>query len=52
VDLLAVLQQNPEADWRALLGSVDVAEDRGELLEQEIITVEGDPDDELATLRL
>jgi hypothetical protein len=52
VDLLAVLQQNPEADWRALLGSVDVTEDRGELLEQEIITVEGDPDDELATLRL
>ncbi|MBM3552138.1 MAG: ATP-binding protein [Alphaproteobacteria bacterium] len=52
VDLLAVLQQNPDADWRPLLGTVDVAEDRGELLEQEIIAVEGDPDDELASLRL
>lgn len=52
VDLLAVLQQNPGADWRELLGTVDVAEDRGDLLDQEIIAVESDPDDELATLRL
>lgn len=28
LDLLAVLDQNPEADWRALLGALDVAPDK------------------------
>jgi len=29
IDLLAVLQQNPTADWKALLGGVSLAPDRG-----------------------
>jgi hypothetical protein len=29
VDLLAVLDQNPEADWRTLLGAIEVAPDEG-----------------------
>lgn len=50
VDLLAIIEQNPGVDWRELLGSVDVAEDRGELTDNDIFDVEGDPDDELSTL--
>lgn len=52
VDLLAIIEQNPGADWRALLGAVDVAEDRGAVADHDIVEDEGDPDDELATLRL
>lgn len=52
VDLLAVLQQNPGVDWRELLGSVAVDEDRGAAAEQGEIAMDIDPDDELATLRL
>ena len=52
VDLLAIIEQNPGADWRALLGAVDVAEDRGAVADHDIVEGEGDPDDELATLRL
>ena len=33
VDLLAVLDQNPGADWRRLLGSVEVARDEGARLD-------------------
>lgn len=52
VDLLAIIQQNPGADWRALLGAVDVAEDKGVGAEQDLIPIDDDPDDELATLRV
>lgn len=52
VDLLAVLQQNPDADWRTLLGAVAVGEDRGALVDHEIISADDDPDDELVDLRL
>ncbi|MDX3976376.1 ATP-binding protein [Shinella sp.] len=52
VDLLAIIEQNSGADWRLLLGAVDVAEDRGAAADHDIIGGEGDPDDELATLRL
>lgn len=52
VDLLAIIEQNPGADWRALLGAVEVAEDRGAVADHDIFGGEGDPDDELATLRL
>ncbi|HEV3050368.1 MAG TPA: BREX system ATP-binding domain-containing protein, partial [Longimicrobium sp.] len=33
VQLLAILEQNPGADWRALLGSVDVARESNPDLE-------------------
>lgn len=52
VDLLAILEQNPNADWRELLGGVEIAEDRGELRDHQVIDDGDDPDDELATLRI
>ena len=51
-DLLAIIEQNPGADWRELLGAVDVATDRGAVTDQEMIVDEGDGDDELTTLKL
>lgn len=52
VDLLAIIQQNPGADWRELLGALAVAEDGAAGDEQDLITFDEDPDDELATIRL
>jgi hypothetical protein len=44
--LLAVLEQNPAADWRALLGSVRVEADNGAALERAVES------DDLATFKL
>ncbi|MCU0732395.1 MAG: ATP-binding protein [Hyphomonas sp.] len=53
VDLLAVIEQNPAADWRERLGVVDIAADRGAASDQAILPDgDEDPDDTLATLRL
>lgn len=52
VDLLAVLEQNPEVGWRDLLEQIDVAEDRQGASDHEVNAVADDPDDELATFRL
>lgn len=49
VNMLAVLEQNPEADWRTLLGSVEVARDGGDDMRD--IVDEGE-DEELASIRL
>ena len=49
VNLLAVLEQNPGADWQALIGSVDVSEDHGDDTSE--ISDDGS-DDELATFKL
>lgn len=47
INLLAVLEQNPEADWKDLLGQVDIATDtRG----NDDLVVQ--PDDELASFKL
>ena len=49
VNMLSVLQQNPESDWRTLIGSVDVAGDGGD----DILDIQDDEtDDELASFRL
>ncbi|MGO9320525.1 MAG: ATP-binding protein [Solirubrobacteraceae bacterium] len=51
VQLLAVLDQNPQADWRALVGSAEVEPDRGG--EEDLVPPEGDGGDgELASFRL
>lgn len=47
INLLAVLEQNPGADWKQLLGHVDIAADTGG---SDDIPV--DPDDELASFTL
>ena len=49
VNLLAVLEQNPGADWQALIGSVDVSEDHGDDTSE---TLDDGSDDELATFKL
>lgn len=46
VNMLSVLEQNPDVDWQALLGSVDVVEDDMGLLG------ENTADDELASFKL
>lgn len=55
VDLLAVIEQNPEADWRQLLGQMEVTADNfgvaDHAFETEAATV-GSPDDELASFKL
>jgi hypothetical protein len=51
-DLLSVLEQNPEADWRELLGAIDVSNDRAAEAEQDVTEGEGDLDDELTVLKL
>ena len=49
VNLLAVLEQNPSADWRELIGSVDIAEDGGD----DMSDIPDDrADDEFASFRL
>jgi hypothetical protein len=47
INLLAVLEQNPEADWKSLLGQVDIAPDTGGSDELAV-----EPDDELASFKL
>lgn len=47
INLLAVLEQNPEADWKDLLGQVDIAADTGG---NDDLAVQ--PDDELASFKL
>ena len=49
VNLLSVLEQNPGANWRELIGSVDVAEDGGDDMSD---ITDGSADDELASFRL
>jgi len=53
VDLLSLIEQNPGADWKALIGGVDVSEDTGDDL-QDIHDGDGAPsgDDELTSFRL
>lgn len=47
INLLAVLEQNPETDWKSLLGQVDIAPDTGGNNELAV-----EPDDELASFKL
>lgn len=47
INLLAVLEQNPDADWKDILGQVDVAADTGG---NDDLAVQ--PDDELASFKL
>ena len=49
VNLLSVLEQNPGANWRELIGSVDVAEDGGDDMSD---ITDGSTDDELASFKL
>lgn len=51
VDLLAVLDQNPGTDWRGLIGTVDIAPDRGAEADM-AVDREDDGDGELADLKL
>lgn len=50
VDLLSVLEQNPERSWRDFIDSVDLAKDIDPNLEEEDGAAEGD--DELTSFRL
>jgi hypothetical protein len=50
VDLLAVLDQNPGADWKALLGGVEIARDDGARLES--APPESGDSDDLVNLRI
>jgi hypothetical protein len=47
INLLAILEQNPDADWKALVGNIDVKPDDGG--RSDLAT---EPDDELATFQL
>lgn len=47
INLLAILEQNPGADWRLLIGGVNVDKDSGGEADLNL-----EPDDELATFRL
>jgi hypothetical protein len=47
INLLAVLEQNPGADWKSMLGQVDIAPDSGGSDELAV-----EPDDELASFKL
>ena len=47
VNLLAVLEQNPDAQWQALIGQVDVAADTGGAADLGV-----EEDDELASFKL
>ena len=49
VNLLAVLEQNPGADWRTLIGSVDLSHDRGDDMSE---IPDNGSHDELATFKL
>lgn len=48
--MLAVLEQNPGTVWQELLKSVEVSKDQH--LEEEAAAPEGEPDDELSSLRI
>ena len=50
VQFLAVLEQNPDTDWKSLLGDIKIAPDTPEPASTEPSS--GESDDELATLRL
>lgn len=47
ISLLAVIEQNPGADWRALVGAVEMAKDEGAQQDLEV-----EADDELASFKL
>ena len=49
VNMLSVLEQNPDVDWQTLLGSVDVAEDGGDDMSG---LAEDEANDELASFKL
>ena len=49
VNMLSILDQNPTAEWRSLLGSVDVAEDHADDVN---VHPADETDDELASFRL
>lgn len=49
VNLLAVLQQNPDANWQSLLGEVDIARDDGGSAD---LAIEPEGDDEFAEFKL
>ncbi len=49
VSMLSVLEQNPHVSWRELIGTVDVAEDRGDDLSD---IPDDRVDDELASFKL
>jgi P-loop Domain of unknown function (DUF2791) len=50
INFLAVLEQNPTADWRALIGALEVEPDTGGAAD--ISDTASDGDDELASFRL
>ncbi len=52
VDLLAVLEQNPEARWQELLSHVEVSEDNQGAADHDIVADGQDADDELDNIRL
>lgn len=47
INLLAVLEQNPEVDWRELIGSTEIASDNGGAADLSV-----EDDDELASFQL
>ena len=47
INLLAVIEQNPTADWRTLLGAVELAKDEAGQQDLEV-----EADDELASFKL
>ncbi|WP_336333766.1 ATP-binding protein [Pseudomonas putida] len=47
ISLLAVIEQNPGADWRSLVGAVELAKDEGAQQDLEV-----EADDELASFKL
>ena len=49
VNMLSVLEQNPGTEWRALVGSVNVASDGGDDMTE---IADNEAEDELATFRL
>lgn len=52
VDLLAVLEQNPDVRWNDLIRQVDVVEDNQGAMDHAVSSDTQDADDELATLRI
>jgi len=52
VDLLSVLEQNPEARWQDLLSHVEVSEDNQGAADHDIVPDSQDADDELDNIRL
>ena len=50
VQLMAVLEQNPDANWRELLGTVEILPDTGDTPSVDAAAVT--PDDELTSFKL